>query len=342
MKITQKDLLKLVDEETDKIIKEGFLDRLKGSGTNAGSKVADAGRSVANKVSNTAKAGAKSVGDKFKAASDKVGQVAGDINHAGKTSSLKADLQKAIQESGMMVEKFTKTFSDLHARAQSLGLHDEEQQARTELAALNTYQSTASQGLDKPTSTASLKKPVEQPTPSVSDINKPPKPDMQGREEKGGTWADNDELFGEPFDTNDQNNSIGYDEEPLDWDMIGNSLDTDSGEEDATVAGPEMPKSTPKSVDFGTNTSETPFDWRAQKAKATPMKSAVSPSQKPKTSIKPNKWDLGKTPDVASTKLDKTSVKKAIEDSKGDYTSAAKKLGISKSKMIDILQPSAK
>lgn len=137
MKITHQYLFDLINEELNKTLEEenideGVLDYLKGAGQSAGGKIADTGKAIKNKV----------------------GQVAGDIKNAGMTASVKADVQKAVQESGLMAQKFTKIFKDLLHRADALRMDDEVNQIKKELGALQTYQETAARGLDQTTSAA--------------------------------------------------------------------------------------------------------------------------------------------------------------------------------------------
>ena len=188
MKITQEQLKNLILEEFEKIdqqtLEEGVFDYLKGAGQSAGSKAGDLGKAVA-----------KQVNDKATAVKNKVGQVTGDIRTAGATASLKGDLQRAIQQSGMMVEKFKNQFTDLLARAQSLRLDDEEGQIKSELQALQTYQETASKSIHPETATVS--KPelgtTQAPKQSPADVSLPAmnsdKPLSQSDRRAGGPTA---------------------------------------------------------------------------------------------------------------------------------------------------------
>ena len=162
MKITNRELQKIVLEEVEKLqpeLQEGVLDFLRGAGKSAGGKASSVGKSIA-----------KSVGDKATAVKDKVGQVAGDIKTAGSVASLRGDLQRAAQEAGQQVEKLIEVFNTLLARAQSLRLDQEENEIKTELAALKNYQQTAaapqqSATASKPKLGTEIPKPVKMSGP---------------------------------------------------------------------------------------------------------------------------------------------------------------------------------
>lgn len=290
MKITRQELNKLVMEEIDKLdpeLREGVLDYLKGAGGAAATKASDTGKSIA-----------KAVGDKATAVKNKVGQVAGDIKNAGAVASLKGDVQRAVQESGMAMERFKNTFTDLLARAQALRLNDEEETIKAELNAIEQYQMNAGAigGAQTPTGDMSGMAQDIAATPLTHS-------DMHGRE-KAGEWPSGTEQWADKTPT-------------------------------AVDLPPLNPKPTekPKPVDFG---PEQPFDWRSDKAKGKPKSSTVTGTSK--TPIQKQTSGKKQTKPTMRTKLDKGSIKKAVDAAGGDINKAAKKLGITKQQMIQALQ----
>ena len=77
----------------------------------------------------------------------KVKSAAGDIAQAGRSSSLRADLNKLVQNSSQQVQNFIKQFEEISLRAQNLGLENEVQTAKNEIQALTDYMQNSSVGL---------------------------------------------------------------------------------------------------------------------------------------------------------------------------------------------------
>lgn len=273
MKISHEQIRTLVLKEIESLpqdIREGVLDYLKGAGQSAGGKIADTGRSIA-----------KAVGDKATAAKNKVGQVAGDIKNAGAVASLKGDVQKAVQESGMAMERFKSTFTDLLARAQSLRLDDEEQVIKSELGAIEQYQMNAGN--------------------VGGDLG----------DEEGGDYSDiaQDVMSLPPAQKDIPTQVINRPQVPA-----------------KTSPSPVTlpPKPSPKPVGL----PDQPLDWRSDKARAQ--------SPQPSTITGPSKSPRAKKPTLR-TKLDKDSIRKAVSDAGGNVTMAAKKLGVSKEQIKQVL-----
>ena len=77
----------------------------------------------------------------------KVKSAAGDITQAGRSSSLRADLNKLVQNSSQQAQNFIKQFEEISLRAQNLGLESESQTAKNEIQALTDYMQNSSVGL---------------------------------------------------------------------------------------------------------------------------------------------------------------------------------------------------
>ena len=174
MKITIKELLDIVEQETDKAIREnkmdeGALDFLKGAGKSVGGKAASVGKSAIG----AGKSAVQSVSDKEKSVGNKVGQVASDAKNAGASASLQGDITKAVQESGMMIQKFTQQFQDLLARAQALHMNDLEQEVKSELQALETYMQTAGKTSGSSVAPASVDSPKLAPKTNPASVDLP-------------------------------------------------------------------------------------------------------------------------------------------------------------------------
>ena len=256
------------------------------------------------------------------------------------------------------MQGFQKTFKDLLARSQAMGLDDEERQAKSELDALEVYGRTAAKGLDPNSSVAALPQDKGQGVAPASVVNPTTslnKPQTSPASKPG--WADDDSLFGEPLGGGDDfgdNDRLGNEEEPLDWDMIGNSLDSNNpNDPDGTKSISQLGKKpSPAPVEFGDN---DPFDWRTDKARKsasrTPPKASGTSIKPPPKSPPPGSGASVEKPAAKKptdkpfsaknltkkSPLSKESIKKAVSDAGGDYSVASKKLGISKDKMVSVL-----
>jgi hypothetical protein len=264
-----------------------------------------AGGAAAGKASDTGKSIAKAVGDKATAAKNKVGQVAGDIKNAGAVASLKADVEKASQEAGMQIQGLYDRFTDLLARAQSLRLEAEEKVIKAEMQALKNYQETAAAEAGDPNVDYTelgndlMGTSPAQSDPMVADMNGGEEPDLTGTDDmEQGPWGD---------------------ETPTDVELP--PMNTKSTEKPKPISMKPKPVSMPPM-------NQEPFDWRSDKAKA------QSPQPSTITSTNPIKK---KKPSMR-TKLDRTSIEKAVRDADGNVSLAAKKLGISKDQMLQALK----
>lgn len=259
-----------------------------------------AGGAAADKAGATGKSIANAVKDKATAAKNKVGQVAGDIKSAGQQASLKADVQKASQEAGMAIEGLIGKFTDLLARAQSMRMEAEEKEIKAELQALRNYQETAAA--------------------------------ETGDEEVAG----DDEYADLGKDLMATSGGVPTDSEPgnvtaMPKPEIPPKTNPAPVKMGSPKPSPEPVKmgSQPSSTDFGSN---EPFDWRSDKAKgANPAPTAHKPAATitGKASTKPKP--------TLRTKLDKASIRKAVDAAGGDINKAAKALKLTKQQMIQAL-----
>lgn len=366
MKVTTEQLMRLVAEEIENLdpdLQEGIMDYFKGAGGAAGSKASSTASSVGSSIANRAKSVASGVGNAATSAKNKVGQVAGDIKNAGATSSLKADVQKAIQQSGVQVQTLMKTFRDLLARAQSLRLSDEEQQIKSELQALQTYQETAAAGLGsgdgmgQPKSLDSGSPATSSPIPSLDQMNGEtpvtPTPSMSKPSPSAVNLPPKASPAGVSLPPKPSPKPVGMPpESPFDWRSDKARLPSSISSMPKTIPSPvsmEPPAAAPKPTPVAV---KKPSPSPAPKKPSEPAKPAAKPVDKPAEKKADDKKPVPsakkaidkKEPEKKTaakpklkTKLDKSNVTNVIKKHGSNFDAASKELGISKDKMIAIL-----